>query len=558
MRRLSVTLLLALCLAQIAWSQEIPAGVEYRRLPVADYLDHMKAGWIGQIAGVSFGAPTEFKWQGSIIPANQTPVWKDDLLNSAFGQDDLYVEMTFLRTLQEYGLGVSTRQAGIDFANSEYAVWCANRAGRNNLRAGIAPPDSGHPHFSRNSDDIDYQIEADFSGLVAPGLPETVIALGDKFGRMVNYGDGLYAGMFIGGLYAEAFFESDLHSLIAAGLACIPAESQYAEMVRDVLSWYQENPDNWEATWGKVNDKYVKNPDYHRYAGAGIDAKTNGAYVLIGLLYGKGDPEQTMAIACRCGMDSDCNPSSAAGVLFATIGYDKLPAHFRDKLNLERKFSYTAYNFPGLVAACEQVAREAVVQAGGRIEKDPTGEEVFVIPVQKPQPLPVERSWEPGPIVDARFTPEERARIRFPDEVALGLSKTAPGWQLSNCGFDMGAPALLSDFRGRKDVFVTHPLDQTTGSVLSRDLAIPEGKQTSLNLVVGHDSRGDWKLIVRADGKVLLEQTVGRNTTDRGWLTKSVDLSEFAGKTIHVELVNQPTGWAWEAAYWSKVEVVSR
>ena len=44
----------------------------------------------------------------------------------AFGQDDLYVEMTFLHTLQQYGLDVSIRQAGIDFANSVYPLWHAN------------------------------------------------------------------------------------------------------------------------------------------------------------------------------------------------------------------------------------------------------------------------------------------------------------------------------------------------------------------------------------------------------------------------------------------------
>ena len=111
---------------------------------------------------------------------------------NVWGQDDLYVERTFLRSLEMYGLNVSMRQAGIDFANSKYQLWHANNAGRNNLRNGIAPPDCGHPEFNKHADDIDYQIEADYSGLIAPGLPNTVIALGEKFGRLMNYGDGLY------------------------------------------------------------------------------------------------------------------------------------------------------------------------------------------------------------------------------------------------------------------------------------------------------------------------------------------------------------------------------
>jgi hypothetical protein len=528
-----------------------------RRLPVQDYRDRMMGGWIGQIVGVSLGAPTEFHHSGEIVPEGEVPKWSEEMVNNAFGQDDLYVEMTFLRTLEQYGLDASIRQAGIDFANSRYSLWCANRAGRENLRRGIAPPDSGHPHFSRNSDDIDYQIESDYAGLIAPGLPNTVLALGEKFGRMMNYGDGLYAGQFMGGMYAEAFFESDIDQIIAAGLRCIPADSQYAEMVRDVCQWHRDNPTDWERSWAQVNEKYFRNPDYHRYSGGGIDAKLNGACVLLGLLYGAGDPDRTLTIACRSGWDSDCNPSSAGGVLFTTIGYDKLPDRFKAKLRQDAEFSYTAYTFPKLIEVCEKLARETVVQAGGRIEKDANGAEVFVIPVREPQPGPVERSWEPGPIADSRFTEEERQLIQFPDELTRALGTVAPGWTLKDCGQDMGAPALLAEFAGRKNVLITHPLDRTTPSVLSKQIEAPAGKRTTLELTVGHHPQGDWLLQVRVDGQVVKEQTVGPETAPDGWLDVNVDLSPYAGKTALVELVNQPTGWAWEAAYWAQVAVES-
>jgi hypothetical protein len=466
--------------------------------------------------------------------------------------------MTFLRTLEVYGLEASIRQAGIDFANSEYGVWCANRAGRENLRRGIAPPDSGHPRFSRNSDDIDYQIEADYAGLIAPGLPNTVIALGEKFGRLMNYGDGLYAGQFMGGMYAEAFFETDIDKVIAAGLRCIPAESQYAEMVRDLCQWHRDNPGDWQKAWALVNEKYFRDPAYHRYSGGGIDAKLNGACVLLGLLYGDRDPERTMAISCRAGWDSDCNPSSAAGVLFTTIGQAAVPDTFKTELRQDAKFSYTAYTFPELSDVCEKLARQTVVQAGGRIEKDAAGAEVLVIPVREPAPGPVERSWEPGPIANSRFTDEERRQIRFADELTRALTAVAPGWALADCGQDMGAPALLGEFAGRKNVLITHPLDRTTPSVLSREVAIPDGKQTSLKLTVGHFPQGDWLLQVKVDQQVVLEQTVGAETAPEGWLDLSVDLTPHAGKTVLVELVNRPNGWAWEAAYWGEIGVVSQ
>ena len=129
---------------------------EYRKLPIKEYRDKLEAGWIGQIVGVAWGAPTEFRWSDEIIPEEDMPMWTPDMINQAFNQDDLYVEMTFLRTLEEHGIDVPIRQAGIDFANSEYPLWCANLAGRKNLRAGIAPPDCSNPRYTDRPNDIDY------------------------------------------------------------------------------------------------------------------------------------------------------------------------------------------------------------------------------------------------------------------------------------------------------------------------------------------------------------------------------------------------------------------
>jgi hypothetical protein len=550
--------LLALCTVLLGGLVQAAPGATFRRLPVKEYRDKMKGGWIGQIAGVSWGAPTEFKWRDQIIPADKMPAWRPAMINDAFGQDDLYVEMTFLRTMEEYGLECSIRQAGIDFANSGYPLWCANDAGRKNLRRGIAPPDSSHPKFNKCPNDIDYQIEADYSGLVAPGLPQAAVDLGEKFGRLMNYGDGVYAGQFMGAMYAEAFFEPDVVRIIEKALQAIPAQSQYAEMVRDMVSWYKEDPDHWQAAWQKCQEKYRKNKEYQKASNGGIDCKINGAYVLMGLLYGKGDLDQTILISCRGGMDSDCNPSSSGGVLFTTIGFSKLPARFNTGLNETRKFDHTAYNFPALLDVCERLARQVLVKYGGRVEKDARNEDVFVIPVTAPSPSRLELSWAPGPIAGSLFTEAEMAKItvKGAGNLASQVDKFAPGWRLANCGTDMD-PGLRAEWAGRKNVLATHPLDRETGCVLSRTVPVPAGKKTTLRVVVGHDPQGDFDLIVKADGAELLRQTVGPKTATGHWLTENIDLSRYAGKSVKLELVNQPTGWLCEAAYWAELALVS-
>ena len=532
--------------------------VEYRKLPVKTYRDKMKAGWVGQIAGVSWGAPTEFRWQNRIIPEADMPKWTPGMINNAFGQDDLYVEMTFLRTLEQYGLDASIRQAGIDFANSGYPLWCANAAGRKNLRSGIAPPDSGHPKFNKCPNDIDYQIEADYSGLIAPGMPNTAIALGNKFGRLMNYSDGIYGGQFVGGMYCEAFFEDDVFKIIDAGLKCIPADSQYAEMVRDVVQWHKENPNDWLACWELCQKKYREDPEYQKCSNGGIDVKINGAYILIGMLYGKGDLDQTIIISTRCGQDSDCNPSNAAGVLFTTLGFSQLPNRFT-QLDEKPVFSHTEYNFPALLDVCEKLARQVVLKEGGRIEKDANGEEYFLIPIKKTVPNELELSWLPGPIAGSVFTDEEMANILVKEfrEIKDAIAHRFPGWSISNCGPDMD-PGIREKFRGKDNVLLTHPLDRDTACTLSTEIDVPKGKKTALKALVSHHDGGDWQLVIRVNGSEQKTQLIGKDTVGPdGWQAVTFDLTPFAGNSIKVDLDNAPNGWSWEAAYWTDLEIAS-
>jgi len=163
-----------------------------------------------------------------------------------------------------------------------------------------------------------------------------------------------------------------------------------------------------------------KNPDYRRFSCSkdekvpykfNIDAKLNGAYIVMGLLYGDRDPDKTILIATRCGQDSDCNPANAAGVLFTTIGYSRLPERFVSGLDTKTKFNSTDYSFPQLVAVCEQLAEQAVRQAGGKIDRSADGTETFVIPVQAVQPGVAESCWKPGPRAGSRFSEEEMKKI---------------------------------------------------------------------------------------------------------------------------------------------------
>ena len=143
-----------------------------------------------------------------------------------------------------------------------------------------------------------------------------------------------------------------------------------------------------------------------------MNAQASVLYIVLGLLYGQKDMDQTIIIATRCGQDSDCNPANAAGILGTVLGRSQLDRKFTDALKTDIKFSHTPYTFPALIAVCEKLTRQAVVRSGGKIETDAQGNAVLFIPPQAPTVGPLEQSWEPGPPTNSRFTESEMKQIK--------------------------------------------------------------------------------------------------------------------------------------------------
>jgi hypothetical protein len=164
--------------------------------------DKIKGGWAGQTIGVTFGGPTEFRYNGTFIQDYQQIAWYDGYLKKTMTDwpdlyDDIYMDLTFVEVLDRVGMTAPVDSFANAFAHAKYGLWHANQAARYNILKGLKAPETGHWINNPHADDIDFQIEADFSGLMSPGMPNTAIAIGDKIGHIMNYGDGWYGGVYI-------------------------------------------------------------------------------------------------------------------------------------------------------------------------------------------------------------------------------------------------------------------------------------------------------------------------------------------------------------------------
>ena len=242
-----------------------------------EYIERIYAGWMAKIIGIRLGAPVEG--------------WTYEQIKEIYGAPD---------------------------GSTEHTAYL-------NLRNGIKAPLSGSIELNgaATAEQIGGQIFIDTWGLVAPGNPDLAARLAAKAASVTHGGNGIYGGIFIAVCISCAFVETDIRKIIEKGLSYIPADCEYAVVVRKVMDFYDLYPDCWENCYRFIRD----NHGYDKYPGA-CHIIPNIAVMILALLYGGGDFSDTLNICNRCGWDTDCNVGNIATIMgvrggLSCIDYEK-------------------------------------------------------------------------------------------------------------------------------------------------------------------------------------------------------------------------------------------
>lgn len=435
----------------------------------ADLMNKIKGGWAGQTIGVTYGAPVEFRFQGTMINDYQKLNWYEGLLKKSMLEgpgiyDDLYMDITFVEVFEKEGLDAPISSHANAVANAGYMLWHANQAARYNILHQIQAPQSGHWLNNPHADCIDFQIEADFAGLMSPMMTNTASEICDKIGHIMNYGDGWYGGVYVSAMYSLAFGSNDIQYIVREALKTIPKKTKYYECIADVIRWHAQYPDDWKSTWFEIQKKWTDDIGCPGgvFSQFNIDATVNSAYVVMGLLYGNGDFTKTIEISTRAGQDADCNPSTAAGILGTMMGYDQIPAFW--KLGLTEiediNFKYTSTSLNKVYQLSYQQALENIQKNGGTVTSDK-----LIIKKQKPVPVkweqsflniyPTNRSW-----IGKELSNEYEFEFTGNAFVINGEYKPATGSVFDAPAANIGEVELIID--GKRTETIKLPMSFTT------------------------------------------------------------------------------------------------
>ena len=327
--RISISTLFVIVILSFYSMRPGPQQKKSQTISVIELRDKIAGAWIGQMIGNIYGLPHENKY----VNAPGVEKWpygytknldKLKKYNGAFSDDDTDVEYMYLLQMEKYGHEPTyeqMREAWMFHVRDR--VWLANRGALGLMHFGYTPPFTGDKDINPHWFQIDPQLINEIWAYTAPGMIKYAAQKSDWAARITSDEWGAEPTIQYGAMYAAAFFEKDIRTLIDIGLKELPANGRYAQTIRDMIALHKKYPDKWQDAWKEMADKYyVNEPNLTKTI---WNANLNGACGILAMLYGNGDFQRTLDLSCAMGFDADNQAATVAGLLGIMYGFKALP-----------------------------------------------------------------------------------------------------------------------------------------------------------------------------------------------------------------------------------------
>ncbi|MGV8050598.1 MAG: ADP-ribosylglycohydrolase family protein [Anaerolineaceae bacterium] len=282
------------------------------------FADQIHQGWLGQLAGGSFGTTIE-GYTGRQIATTYGKI-TSYITPPETTNDDVVYELVLLDVFEKMGYELTSEAIGLQWVKQIPFGWSAEWIALRNLSMGIFPPQSGE-YLNPYTDWIGAQMRGMICGMLAPSSPLQAAKLAFEDARVSHARNGIYGEMYAAVLTALAFEMTDMRSLVKKASEFIPAKSEYAAKLNFVIKTLEEVPSKEQA---------LENLLKHFEAYNWIHAYPNMAADVYSLWYGQGDFSLSMSLLAEAGNDVDCNAGLVGNVLGISYGVPKI---WSDPLN---------------------------------------------------------------------------------------------------------------------------------------------------------------------------------------------------------------------------------
>ena len=250
--------------------------------------DKIYACWLGKNIGGTLGTPYEGQRDMHDIQGFASKP------GEPLPNDDLDLQLVWLRAVTEWGPdAINSKLLGEYWLTYIGPNWNEYGVCKANMRDGIQPPMTGEIDNEQWQDSNGAWIRTEVWACMYPAMPEKAIRLAFEDASVDHgFGEGTYAAIFVAAMESAAFVINDAEELLKIGLSKIPENCRVARSARIVIDAYHNGID-WRTCRNMVVDD-SKDLGW-------FQAPANVAFVVLGLLYGKGDFKQSLIYAVDCG-----------------------------------------------------------------------------------------------------------------------------------------------------------------------------------------------------------------------------------------------------------------
>ncbi len=162
-------------------------------------------------------------------------------------------------------------------------------------------------------------------GMTCAGMPGVAAEVTDVFARVTSDMDPVLWAKFFSCMYAMAYFESDIPTLIEEARKVIPEGCVVGEVIDQMYALREKYPtlSQWREA-AKEADKICYRHHYGQDSRMG-ESSINCAYILLGLLWGEGDFFETCRIISLAGHGGDSTTPVGLGIVAVASGFDCIP-----------------------------------------------------------------------------------------------------------------------------------------------------------------------------------------------------------------------------------------
>jgi len=306
-------------------------GPDMRSISVAEYEDKVAGFWLGQMVGNIYGLSHEFQYLENHGPTDFPLGYGSALdraveIDGAFSDDDTDLEYMYLLQMEEHGVEPTYAQLRHAWMyHIRDRIWAANRVALTLMHHGYYPPATGSRANNPRWFEIDPQLVNEIWAVTAPGMTDYAVQKTEWAARITNDDFGIEPALFYAAMIAEGFFETDVHRLIRHGKDALPVEGRFRGVVEEMEQLHARFPDDWTTARAELAARYGGRQPYNEYGWEPIDATLNGAAAVLALLYGEGDIQLTLDLACSMGWDADNQAATLTGLLGLVHGSEAIP-----------------------------------------------------------------------------------------------------------------------------------------------------------------------------------------------------------------------------------------